>query len=185
MRLSFLKSAKLSVLTLVFAVSAVVGLTPSRSHALSGAVSGDAALIAFGALSYIGGYYFASASYYSGNPGWFLGFYLEVLGCILLDDKGDLNPKFMELTTENSAQLGITSQDAVAYNNDLTQVNVIYQNVAQETQSFSETHKDRAAQAAFATERWSLYKQNLSSATAGVVTKIQLALGEKLAQAKN
>jgi hypothetical protein len=185
MRLSFLKSAKLSVLTLVFAVSAVVGFTPSRSHALSGAVSGDAAMIALGALSYLGGYYIASASYYNGGPGWLLGFYLEVFGFILLDDNGDVNPRFMELTTENSAQLGITSQDAQAYNSELTQVNVIYQNVAQETQSFSEAHKDRAAQAAFATERWSVYKQNLSSATAGVVTKIQLALGEKLAQAKH
>ena len=164
-------SIKISTLALALTLSAALSFTPSKSNAVIGALTGEISEIVIGAILYGYGYLNYNNSS-MGAPVW-LNWVDTYVGFVLLDDNGQVNPKFTALSPEAGQSLNLSAAELASYNSELTQINLVYQNVVQETQSLSTTQKDKKALADFAAARWTLYSQNLTPETASVFNKMK------------
>ena len=176
------------VTTLAVASSVVLG-NVQPAHAILGAVSGDIPLIVIGASLTVGGgalgiYSINSGGTYS-DEGGFLGFLAQVAGIILLKDNGQVTPQFAPFSDDSYKDMGISENEAQAYNNEIANINLIDQTIVSDALAMTGKGTMTVADIeSFAEDQWNKDSVALSPDAALAVKKLRASLRSKSIEKK-
>jgi hypothetical protein len=150
-----------STFAIALTVMGLQALNPTPSHAVIGLITADPLLCAMGLVAAIGADAGLFDTTFAGGPSdpgrpvaYFWGF-------VFLDKQGALNPSFETITPEQATAIGLSPTLTVAFNNNVDDLNQVYQRMESDMIASGVNTADRAAVTAEADKLWNTYKGSL------------------------
>jgi hypothetical protein len=127
-------------------------VAPRPAQALVGLVTSNVALAVIGGSVALLGIGVAWGSH--GAWGWGV----TALGIVLLDQNGQVSPKFREIAPHEAGLLGLSPAQMHSYNSDVSELNAVSQRITDEALAFNTPSTTPAQLGAFIDGRWEAYR---------------------------
>ena len=161
---------------------------PHRAHAIVGAATANPLLmiaggVTMGAGVILGGTALGTAVFTTDTAAWTAGGFgiaALVVGLILLDEQDGRMLMFSELTEAGQKKLGISEDQAKAYNSEIPNLTAIAETMAQELSLFDQMKLKKSETAELKNNKsavlWEHYKSSISQESIEVIQKIRANL---------